>query len=127
MKLITALILSITAFTAQASDQNLAPKAPNGQIKILDSDTCWGVIKALGMPAAPNKRAFDDTWYPNSKGQYVRASCYKDGDKSSRRGYKSYVEVAPASSIDNEVARKDSDRKAYFKNQEEKAKATGVI
>ena len=128
MKLIATLILSVTAITANAySVQNLTPKAPGGEIKILDSDTCWGVIKALGMPAAPNKWAFDTSWYKNSKGQYVRATCFKDGDKSSRQGHKSYVEVAPASVIDGEVARREGARESYFKDRDAKVKASGII
>ena len=119
-------IWSVVSVEAKAYEQDLSPKAPGGEVKILDDDTCWGVIKALGMPAAPNLWAYDHSWYKNSKGQYVRASCVSPG-KLQRRGYKSYVEVAPASAIVNEVSRKNKAREDYFKNRDAKAKATGVI
>ena len=122
--LIVALIL--LASVAQAKDDKVVQKVAESEIKMLETDTCWAIIRKMNIPAAqPNYWAFQTTWYPNSKGQMININCYSAGNF----GYNgpSYVEIVPAKLIKDVVAGREKDRSSYFKKQDAAAKASGVL
>lgn len=126
MKQILAVALILLVSVVQAKGDKVVQKVAGSEIKMLETGTCWSIIKKMNIPAAqPNYWAFQTTWYPNSKGQMININCYSAGDF----GYHgpSYVEIVPAKLIKDVVAGREKDRATYFKKQDAAAKASGVL
>jgi hypothetical protein len=126
MNRVFVFILILVVNVAQAKDDKVVQKVAGSEIKMLETDTCWAIIRKMKIPAAqPNYWAFQTTWYPNSKGQMININCYSAGDF----GYHgpSYVEIVPAKLIKDVVAGREKDRASYFKKQDAAAKASGVL
>jgi hypothetical protein len=104
-------------------DGKPVPVVQGSEIKMLDTNTCWAIIKEMKIPSAqPNFWAFKTTWYPNSKGQAINIWCQSDMYKGP-----SYVEIVPMKVIKDELAGRKAEVDQYQKDQKARAKSSGIM
>ncbi len=129
-QLITAVVLSTAAITAQAlTYEPTSPPHPEIEIRKLDSGTCKELMYASAKPTDADRAkgqlisssvsAFGKYgWRLNSKGQYVEFTCAKRAN---------YVLIAPKSVIDAEIAREKQARINNQKAKEDRIKNSGLL
>ena len=128
MKKTLFVLLMVIAGTANAArpvikDGKPVPVVQGSEIKMLDTNTCWAIIKEMKIPSAqPNFWVFKTTWYPNSKGQAINIWCQSDMYKGP-----SYVEIVPMKVIKDELNRKKSEGEQYQRDQKNRAKSSGIL
>ena len=128
-KLLTALILSATALTAQALPYEPTSPHPDIELRKLDAGECKELMYASAKPTDADRAkgqlissavsAFGKYgWRLNSKGQYVYFACSKAAN---------YALIAPKSVMNAELAREKQARIDNQKARDARVKNSGLL